>query len=362
MVDWLTVELPDPVGLPVNDGFVAKVKPDGTVDWSTPCQRILEGSWSSSLAVRAIGADACSENRALTGLGAGFRRGGLCVSGNPAKFLSGHNLYGTDCPRELLGRALDRALPAIWPDEPEAEQLRHLIDLDQGEISRIDLTASWLLDREQDVLPFLRAMEERVWCPYRGRGVMNDVGTLYYGKTAKGKRAKDWQLKLYSKGRDVAFHKLPAPAYHVPGLLDEVNRTVRVELTLRTQELKRLGLRKVGDWTREKVAQIWRSYVDKLDFGESALNLDTCELGDLPLKARHIDAIAAWRAGNDLRAGRTRASYYRLRKELREATGIDIATVVPKSNVVPLRRMLAATPLLRPSWADTLDKVLSEAA
>jgi II/X family phage/plasmid replication protein len=362
MVDFLTVELPDPVGLPVNDGIVAKVKPCGEVEWSTPCHRMVEGSWSSSLAVRAIGADACSENAALVGLGAGFRRGGLCVSGNPAKFLAGHNLYGSDDPMELLGRALALALPSIWPEEAEPMELLPLIDLAEGQVSRIDLTASWLLEREADVIPFLRAMEERVWCPYRGRGVMNDVGTLYYGKTAKGKRAKDWQLKLYAKGKDIAVHKLPLPAYEVPGLLDEVNRTVRVELTLRTQELKRLGLRKLGDWNREKVAEIWRSYVDKLNFGDSALNLDTCELGELPLKARHIDALAAWKAGNDLRAGRSRPSYYRLRKELLEATGIDIATVVPKSNVIPLRRMVEATPAARPAWADRLDLALSQAA
>jgi hypothetical protein len=169
-------------------------------------------------------------------------------------------------------------------------------------------------------------------------------------------------LKLYSKGRDIAFHKIPAPAYSVPGLLEEVNRTVRVELTLRTQELKRLGLRRVGDWSRQRVADIWRSYVDRLNFGDTELNLDTCELGELPLKARQIDALAAWRAGNDLRAGRSRPSYYRLRKELLDATGVDIALRVPKSNVVPLRRVVAASPAGRPAWADALDKVLAEAA
>jgi hypothetical protein len=144
--------------------------------------------------------------------------------------------------------------------------------------------------------------------------------------------------------------------------LDEVNRTVRVELTLRTQELKKLGLRKLGDWNREKVAEIWRLYVSKLPTGDNALNLDTCELAALPLKTRHKHALAAWKAGNDLRAGMSRTAYYRLRNELLKETGIDIATVVPKSNVVPLRRIVEAVPAGRPAWADHLDLVLSQAA
>ncbi len=163
MIDWFTVEIPDPVGLPVNDGFVAKVKPCGAVEWSSPCHRRLEGSWSSSLMVRAIGADHCSDNPALTGLGAGFRQAGLVVSGNPAKFLNGHNLYGLDCPRDLLERSLAQAAPSIWPElGGEAGAALGLVDLDQATVSRIDLTVSWVLDRDQDVLPFLRAMEERV--------------------------------------------------------------------------------------------------------------------------------------------------------------------------------------------------------
>jgi len=186
--------------------------------------------------------------------------------------------------------------------------------------------------------------------------------TLYFGRTDKGKRAKDWALKMYWKGREVAVHRLPEPAYAVPGMLDELNRTVRVELTLRTPELKRLGMRKVGSWTPAKVAEIWRCYVDKLDFGEATLNLDTVDLGALGIKPRQAHALAAWKAGNDLRSGMSRASFYRLRKELRNLTGHDIACDVPKSNVVPLRRVVTVSPALQPMWADHLTEALAKVA
>jgi hypothetical protein len=308
---------------------------------------------------RAVGAECVDDNAALVGLGRAVRASGLEVSGNPAKFLTGHNLFGSSDVADLLARTVAKGRDAIWPDlfaEPE-------IDFSEGRISRIDLTGSWLLDREADVLPYLRAMEESVWCPYRGRGVFDAGGsTLYYGRAAKGKRAKDWALKLYWKGPEVSAHPLPAPAYGVPGLLDDVNRTIRVELTLRTPELKRLGLRRVGDWNPARVRETWEAYVSKLDFGEATVNLDTVDLGSLGLKVRHMHALAAWKAGNNLRAGMSRPSFYRLRRELIDATGFDIALSRPKSNVVPLRRVVTASPALHPRWADDLTAALAEAA
>lgn len=365
MVDWLTVELPDPVGIPVNDGFVMRVSKDGEISWHVPTRKSVEGSWSSNMTFRAVGCQSHSDedSRARWELAAASGEGpaesGLQVSGNPAKFLSGHNLFGSADVAGLLCGVLEKGRGAIWPDLFEDPE----IDLSEGLISRIDLTGSWLIDREEDVLAYLRAMEERVWCPYRGKGVFDSTGTtLYFGYVSEGKRAKDWALKLYWKGREITAHPLPRPAYDVPGLLDEVNRTIRVELTLRTAELKRLGLRKVGDWTPSKVREIWEMYVMKLNFGEATVSLDTVDLGQLGLKARHVHALSAWKAGNDMRAGLSRRSFYRLRRELLDVTGYDIALPRPKSNVVPLRRVVTASPALHPSWADDLTAALAMAA
>jgi II/X family phage/plasmid replication protein len=360
MVDWVTVELPDPVGLPINDGHMCRVRQDGTVEWATHCRQNVEGSWSSNMTFRAIGASYYEDcGPALIGRAENLRESELEISGNPAKFLNGHNLFGSDDVADLLGRVIERAKDAIWPDLFDRPE----VDLSQGIISRIDLTASWLLDRDADVLPFLRAMEERVWCPYRGRGVMDSGGsTLYFGRTEKGKRAKDWALKLYWKGREVTAHPLPRPAYAVDGLLDELNRTVRVELTLRTPELKRLGMQKVGQWAPAKVREIWEAYVAKLDFGDATVNLDCVDLAALGLKARQVAFLAAWRAGNDLRAIMGSTAFYRLRRELRDATGYDIAIACPKSNVVPLRRLVMASESGRPAWADALTEALGRAA
>lgn len=359
MVDFLAGELADPVGLPVHDGVVKKVAMDGSLEWSSFCRKSVDGSFDSSMTFRAMGS---ANSWAAVDAFHGFESmatgpTGLQVSGNPAKFLNGHNLYGSDDVAGLLEACLLKAAPALWPDLDGPPPL-HVGDF---QISRIDLTASWLMDRESDVVPFLRAMEATVWCPYRGRGVMSDVGTLYYGRTAKGKRAKDWQLKIYAKGLDIGVHRLPDAAYLVPGLLDVVNRTVRVELTLRRSELKRLGLMLARDWTPEQVAKVWKMYVDKLDFGDATLNTQNRDLQDIPgIKNRHLAEIGNWRAGNDPRLKKSPATFYRLRKEILALTGLDIALARPASNVVPLTRIIAATPVCgRPSYADKLDAVLA---
>jgi len=353
MVDYLKVEAPDPFGQLIHGGEIAKIDPDGEIEWLTRCKRDVRGSWSGSMRVRNLMADE------TVGAGLGLqllKRSGLELDGNPAKFLNGHNLFGTDRPGELVTRTVERVGEALFPGFSLGEY-----DPSSAVISRIDITGSWVLDRAEDVLPFLDAMRETVFCPYRGKGVRasNDPGTLYYGYSEQGKRAKDWQLKLYSKGREISKRPLPPQAYTIPGLLDEVNRTVRVELTLRTAELKRLGLRRVGDWKPETAGEVWRSYVDRLDFTE----VSVCNSQDFAghLKPRHLDALASWKAGNDLRNGRSHASFYRLRKELRELAGVDIANPVPKSNVVPLRRVVVATPALRPQWADQLTEALRAA-
>lgn len=368
MVDWLTVEVPDTVGIPVNAGQVMRISREGEVEWTTPARLSVQGSWSSNMTFRAVGAE-CADtdrHRASWELDPRAHQSGLEVSGNPAKFLNGHNLFGSADVAELLTSTIAKAKDAIWPDLPfDVPQ----IDVSEGLISRIDLTASWMVEREGDVLPFLRAMEERVHVAYRGKGVFDSGGsTLYYGRTDKGKRAKDWALKLYWKGREVTAHPLPRPAYEVPGLLNDLNRTIRVELTLRTAELKRLGLRRVGDWTPAKVREIWEAYVSKLDFEEATVNLDGQDLAELGLKPRHAALLAAWKAGQDMRAlitrgdEKKRSSFYRIRNELRDATGYDIALPMPKSNVVPLRRVVTASPALHPSWADDLTTALARAA
>lgn len=334
MVDWLTVEMPADLPEPITGGVVAKFREDGTIEWAVNQRLQLEGSFSSSIMVRSV-----DPTR-------------LEISGNVAKFMQGHNIYGTADVGGLIRAFLERIGPKFWPDGMP------FIDVDEGLISRVDVTSGLLLDRPTDVLSFLKAAEERGHCSHRGRGVFKGEGTLVYGD-ATGKRAKAWQLTLYSKGLEVAKRPLPEPMMNYPGVLDWVNRLLRVEVRLRTAELKRIALRRVGDWSSGAVAAAWKEKVDRIDFMEGSV-MDCSDLEGV--KPRLLDAYDAWCAGRDLRQGRPKASFYRLRREMHDTFGVDISMVAPKSNVVPLRRVITAEPVHRPPWADAVDFVLEARA
>ncbi|MCX9324128.1 hypothetical protein IGP50_23835 [Escherichia coli] len=60
-----------------------------------------------------------------------------------------------------------------------------------------------------------------------------------------------------------------------------------------------------------------------------------------------------WKCGHDIRSMYSRPSFYRYRKALMDALGIDIATVQYKQpdNVVPFIRIIEAKPMGVPDWA-----------
>jgi len=338
MVDWISCRVPCYLPFPVTGGMVVDHDEHGEIRFAVQKRLQCEGSFSSKIMVRAV---TCEE---------------IEISGNPAKFLQGHNLYGSADLRSVLRDVLGKVLPPIFGDMPP-------VYLDDAQFSRVDLTDGYLLEREGDVMAYLRGIEQTARISYKGRGVL-DGSTLIYGRSNKGERAKAWQLVLYAKGKEVAKRPLPEPMNGDSEVIDWVNRLLRVELRLRGPELKRLGLVRLGDWTDEEngrspedvAAKTWGDYVAKLELSD-VRQVETTEL-EL-IKPRLRNAYAAWKHGEDLSKGCPPRTFYRLRKEMRDHLGIDIAVPVPKSNVVPLVRVIEATPAHRPPWADRIDQILA---
>jgi II/X family phage/plasmid replication protein len=333
MVDYLTIEIPADLPRVICGGTIFKVGDDGAMEWNVLTRKEMEGSWSTKCQVRAID------------------RTKLEISGNVAKFMQGHNLYGPDDPIGLVRAFLDRVQPILWPEGMPP------IDLEAATVARIDVTSGFLLPCQNDVLLWLRGAHEAATRPYLGRGVFKgtDGSTLVYGD-ATGKRAKAWQLTFYAKGMEVLKHPLPPLMGQRKDVIDWVARLLRCEVRLRTQEVKRLGLRTLGEWTAEVVARVWQEKVGMLDFMEEKMNPSGEYEG---VKSRLVDAFHSWEAGKDLRVNRSRAAWYKLRKDIRATFGVDISLTKPKSNVVPLRRIIVAEPAHRPSWADDVERMLA---
>jgi II/X family phage/plasmid replication protein len=120
-------------------------------------------------------------------------------------------------------------------------------------------------------------------------------------------------------------------------------------------ELRRIGLDHVRDWflqdglPSEVTAKLLRDVFEGMTMTTTA-HLSADVLETLPSNLRA--AVAAWEAGNDLRAIYSKSGFYRHRAALLPH-GIDIATCMPRevSNVVPLYRVLEAKPAQVPDWA-----------
>lgn len=330
MIDWVSCLLPC-VHAPMATGCVVSIDPDGAIEWSTPKRCHVEGSYSNKITVASAGA--AGEGRASH----------LLFSGNPAKFLQGHNVFGTDDLRALVADAFAVICQRLEL-QPSAEECQ-AIRAGHYRLTRVDINYSFNLPSRADVLAWLRAAEFK--SKTRHGRPSSKGGTLYWGKSSKR-----WALKAYSKGEEIEKSKkakLP-DIFHTTPLPDWADNKLRIELVIRSKELDELCLSTASSWLPTMPQRLYRKYLMRLDMTEQ-IRLTDETLMTLPQRLRATYVL--WLEGHDLRATLPRTTYWRHRKEL-QALGINIdlrQDSIDRSNVVPLVRILEAQPADIPSWA-----------
>lgn len=341
MIDWLTCKISVNLPAPIADGWTLKIKGDGTEAFRCPHRLSVQGSFESAVTIRAVVTNE------------------LELSGNVAKFVQGHNLYGSDDPLPLLWAALQRLQPHLGASLPEIG-LRSLADLaERTTVSRADCTEMLLFSSFGDVQAFLRSAEATGRIPRRGRGVLKNA-TVVFGD-ASGKRFTRWQIVLYSKGQEITAHPLPRFMMCDGEVLEWTNRCVRVEVRLGRNELREKGLRALSAWSAATCAAMWREKVGSLSFNEAVVD-EAADLAKLPDHLR--GTYAQWKLGHDLRKSMTKAKFYRHRRLIEGITGVDISIPLPApatASVVPIKRVLEARLTGRPGWADRVDEQLRSA-
>jgi II/X family phage/plasmid replication protein len=339
MIDWLTCRVPVRLPETIAGGHTLKLDRSGQVLVATPHRLMVEGSFSSSLSIRA---PSTSE---------------LEISGNVAKWLAGHNLWGTDCPKSLLWAALRRleGMPGVFPWSLASVGLHGPECLGDTILTRVDCTGMLQLETQADVLAFIRSASATGTLSHRGRGVMRE-GTLVFGD-AKGKSFTRSQIVMYAKGQEVQAHQLPDLMMADPEVLAWVNRCLRVEVRLGRLELQEQGLRLLSGWRESIALHVWETAMAKLSFSEAG----DFDLSNLPKKYR--GTYAMWEGGHDCRQLLSTPTFYRHRNDIQKLTGIDISVPpAPRkpSNVVPLSEVLGTRWVTRPDWADRIEGQLQD--
>ena len=166
MIDWVTMKIAcDHVGI-ISNGSVVKVSKDNEIEWTSLSWLPVAGSHDSNIVIRSL-----SDSQ-------------LEISGNPAKWLQGHNLFGTNDLNALCWTFFSKLCTIEELSlTPSVEQIR---DIKNGffTVSRVDINETWLLANRFEVLSWIRSAEQKVRLKHRGTGQFKG-STLYWGKGSK---------------------------------------------------------------------------------------------------------------------------------------------------------------------------------
>jgi II/X family phage/plasmid replication protein len=341
VIDWLTFVAPLEHASgergPFYAGEVMATKPDPlspdgfSLDWSVLKRKAFEGSHSSTIQIQSTRDE--------------LGRPAIWVSGNPAKWFQGHNIFGTDDVGGLVREMLARVCASVGI-EPSADD-RKAWDAGSIKLTRVDVTFSFDLGTLPRVRNALRSLDSTAQLRHRGRGQFRGDSLLYGGGSRR------WSLTLYAKGSeiDAPKHGLPA-ALRETALPELAQGMLRAEVRLLSLQLATDNLAWVAMWDDNTASELHARMLAGLQIAEATM-LDAHELEGL--SGRLQLAYTSWREGHDLRAILPRRTFYRYRTELLRR-GIDIAvqqqrTSPDMSNVVPLRTVLHAYPVGVPDWA-----------
>lgn len=331
MIDWVTATIPYK-HKPLPKGMVVLSDSNGEVEQSYPRRLRFNGSYDASIAIDSKGGD-----------GQGMATE-LVIDGNPSKFLQGHNVFGSD---DLIALVKDVFLQiARFYSLPVSDIDLHRLNTGDYKINRIDINYSFELPSRKDVRSILRALEYRSKTRH-GRPNMSK-STLYWGKSSRR-----WALKAYSKGDEIEGgkgHQLP-PELQKTQISAWADNKLRIELMLRSLELKALEKTKANLLMKDTIYRLFREYIGRLEMSEQ-VRLKDKVFEELPTFVR--STYINWLNGEDCAQILSKSAFYRHRRELL-GFGVDISRLRPPTrddnNIIPIVRYLEAKPASIPDWA-----------
>jgi II/X family phage/plasmid replication protein len=304
---------------------VISVDPDGEIEWQTPKWFKTRGSHEATLGVRIDS------------------RADLHVSGSPAKFFQGHNLFGSDDVQALAGEMLARVfdtVPGIIHVVETARALRTL----EIDVLRVDICHSYATGSRERVHQWLRAAAESCTMKHRGRGMM-DRETLY---VSRGSRYSTF--KGYAKGHEIEQkgHQLPE-ALRTPAMFNYADDVLRLEWQLNARGLRTIDRNVLSSWEIGDPLEIYSQHLARVNLAGN-LRMTPTDLENVPRELRKTYEL--WQSGVDLKSPKVMAktTFYRHRLALL-GYGIDIASLRPQSNVVRLVTVIEARPKGIPDFA-----------
>jgi II/X family phage/plasmid replication protein len=317
MIDWITAIFPCEHSEYICGGLISSYDAGGAFEWQSYKRLSVEGSHSSTVQVKSVDLQGQM----------------LWVSGNPTKFLQGHNLFGTDDLLGLIYVFYDELACSLGLNPSEFSRKR--VQRGIYELSRVDATAMIPLRSQADVAAFLRAASPTVRGKHQG-------ASAYSGETIYiGQKSRRITTKMYNKFLEMQKHQLPKEIPYRNELIKYAENKLRVEVTIRSMELKDRGLHVASNWTNETASSLVAERLKDMKLPDK-MTLTKATLKNLPGRLQMVYDV--WEDGKDIRSLVSERTFYRYRAELLKH-GIDISIPQPpkpQSNVVPMVRYIVA--------------------
>ena len=314
MIDWISASIPLR-HMPIKAGHFLLFDEDGQILSDKPISKVFKGSFESKISLRSQGA---------------IDEQGYCdcifINGNPAKFLQGHNVFGSD---DLLGLLRGLFTELMKVSDLGIDALQIMCSVNAATISRIDFTKSIMFENRLQARSYIKELS---MIAHTRNGRPNQKGwTLAFQATSKR-----WSVIVYTKGDELATHKPNEKFQHTEYIEKQADNLVRVELRLRTLELMRQNCRKAQQLTPSKLHQMYADFIGRIQM-TTTVNVTSEEISKLT--RAHQATYLLWKNGVNVQAEMTERTYFRHLSAIKKI-GVDITYPYQESslsNVVPLK-------------------------
>jgi II/X family phage/plasmid replication protein len=312
---------------------VLSVDRTGQVEYSVKKRLQIQGSYDARLSIRTAEIDADGNTVMIE------------FSGNPVKFLQGHNLFGSEDLLNLVTESILRLSEAI--SAPQPPHILTLIKNGSYTLSRVDINRMFALNSRAEVNAYLYALSTN--SRTRSQAAVTKGSTVYLNK-----ESRRWSFKFYGKGQESSLKRnTKQGTIDLPLELRKwVDPMLRAELTLKSNELREIGLHIASEWNAIELLDTYEDYVKRIDMAEQKPLDDVADLLQVVKPKAAVSTYHLWKSGNDVRSFLPDRTFYRHRRALLEH-GIDISipcSPEPKSNVVPFCKTIELKPAVLPHW------------
>lgn len=241
------------------------------------------------------------------------------VSGNPSKWLQGHNLFGSD---DVAG-TIKKLLPALESHPLVNQRVFPLNPLPYVDIHEIHLAQMVDMESPKNKTDFLQQLGLLAKTRHKSQFYYSGQ-TVYFGKGAGGdtgkqaKTSRRYFWRFYDKFSEIKAHKQKY-------LLDNWNieNHLRAEVVLKSMYLKELGLNRVKSWNPLVIQTMYLNMLGKIQIAEGNL-MDTF-IPPPGMEPADKGLWYSWIAGENMPTQFPRATFYRHRRHMLDTYGIDLS-------------------------------------